>query len=214
MEQNGKLLCKDLCQAPLWNSLTFSYFRCRSIEGILCKQFSALATLLYVDWLPQANGPPWTLLSNSANHSNKCQHSLLANSSNLKSQQDSFDRPASASEYSIVEQSDSFWGGKHPCFPYLPVITREAAVSRKAWPRVEIFHFPHFASLGLRHFVVAENEKYNPVLDTDGSLVIHNLRLFSQASMWSVIRPQIKQASSRAMAVFAILCFFPCCIIW
>ena len=31
-------------------------------------KFSALATLLYVDWLPQVNGPPGVLLSEYENH--------------------------------------------------------------------------------------------------------------------------------------------------
>ena len=31
-------------------------------------QFSALATLIYADWIPQVNGPPGVLPSNSVDH--------------------------------------------------------------------------------------------------------------------------------------------------
>ena len=47
----------------------------------------ALATLLYVDWLPQVNGPPRALLSNFVDHK-LCRHSLIVDSWTL------FMRPA------------------------------------------------------------------------------------------------------------------------
>jgi hypothetical protein len=45
----------------------------------------------------------------------------------------------------------------------------------------------------------AENKKYYPGLDTDDSLVIHNLRVFYQAFMCSVIIPQIQQKLKAAL---------------
>lgn len=46
-------------------------------------QLSALATLIYADWLPQVNGPPGVLPS-KAWITNLCQHSYFADHSNLE----------------------------------------------------------------------------------------------------------------------------------
>ena len=44
------LLCSDFCQAPIF------YFAKRHFEKTLDNIVSGIATLLYVDWLPQCNG--------------------------------------------------------------------------------------------------------------------------------------------------------------
>ena len=49
------LLCSDICQERRRKKIKF--FR-EHLKRVLEKQSSALATLLFVDWLPQVNGPP------------------------------------------------------------------------------------------------------------------------------------------------------------
>ena len=47
---SAALLCSDFCQAPIF------YFAKRHFEKTLDNIVSGIATLLYVDWLPQCNG--------------------------------------------------------------------------------------------------------------------------------------------------------------
>ena len=50
------------CQEEFFHRRVTIYFSCmRAYEKSSKIQFSALATLLFVDWIPQANGPPWAL---------------------------------------------------------------------------------------------------------------------------------------------------------
>lgn len=47
-------------------------------------QSTALATLIYADWVPQVNGLPGALLSKSVDHSLLCQHRYFVDSSDLE----------------------------------------------------------------------------------------------------------------------------------
>ena len=62
------------------------------------ERFSALATLLYEDWLPQVNGLPRVLLSHNVNHSALflCQHRIFVDNSNLEVIQNPFHMPSSS----------------------------------------------------------------------------------------------------------------------